>query len=62
MKLLKLKSVIERTALARSTIYKMMEEELFPKPVPLGARAVAWVETEVDEWVLAKIEERDLQS
>jgi prophage regulatory protein len=37
----------------------MMAEGTFPKPVKLGARAVAWVESEVEEWILARIEERD---
>jgi len=30
----------------------------FPRRVKIGAR-VAWVETEVDEWLAAKVEARD---
>ena len=59
MKLIKLKTVMECTGLARSTVYKFIAEGRFPKPVKLGARMVAWVEAEVQEWILARIGERD---
>ncbi|MDV2312019.1 AlpA family phage regulatory protein, partial [Vibrio cholerae] len=37
---------------SRSTIYKFMADETdFPKSVPLGGRAVAWVESEIEEWM-----------
>lgn len=59
MRIIRLKEVIESTGLARSTIYKYMGEGTFPKPVSLGDRCVGWVEGEVQDWVLARIEERD---
>lgn len=59
MRFLRLKEVIELTGLSRSTIYKYIEEGLFPRSVSLGGRAVAWVDQEVHDWVLARIEERD---
>ncbi|HFF2119951.1 TPA: helix-turn-helix transcriptional regulator, partial [Pseudomonas aeruginosa] len=31
----------------------------FPKPVSLGGRSAGWVAEEVNDWVLARIEERD---
>lgn len=31
----------------------------FPRRVPLGARAIGWVEDEVDEWVAQRIAARD---
>ncbi|EMK6583698.1 AlpA family transcriptional regulator [Vibrio parahaemolyticus] len=54
MRFLKLKEVIEKTALSRSAIYRKMSEDDFPKSVNLGDRAVAWVESEVDDW-MAKV-------
>ena len=59
MRLIKLKEVIDVTGLSRSSIYRFISEETFPKPVPLGGRSVAWVESEVNDWILLKIEERD---
>lgn len=59
MKLIRIKDVMDRTGLARSTIYKYISEGKFPKPIKLGSRAVAWVETEIDGWIQASIEGRD---
>jgi prophage regulatory protein len=59
MRLIRLKSVIDSTGMARSTIYKYIDEGLFPKPVSLGARSVAWVESEVQDWILCRIKVRD---
>lgn len=59
MKLIKLKAVMECTGLARSTVYKFIAEGRFPKPVKLGVRMVAWVESEIQQWILDKIEHRE---
>ncbi|MCC5853708.1 MAG: AlpA family transcriptional regulator, partial [Alkalimonas sp.] len=56
------KAVMECTGLARSTVYKFIAEDRFPKPVKLGTRMVAWVESEVQEWIQEKIERRQLIS
>ena len=54
---LRLPEVLERTGLSRSTIYVRLAEGCFPPPVPLGGRAVGWIEAEVDEWVRERIAE-----
>ena len=59
MKLMRLKEVMQATGLGRSTLYKYMAAGQFPEPVPLGGRSVAWVQDEVESWILARIEERD---
>lgn len=59
MKLIRIKDVMDRTGLARSTIYKYISEGKFPRPIKLGVRAVAWVETEIDGWIQASIAGRD---
>ena len=48
---LKRPEIEQRTGLKRSTIYDKMKAGTFPKPVKLGARAVAWPEAEVDAWM-----------
>jgi prophage regulatory protein len=59
MKVIRLADVLEKTGLARSTVYKLIAEGAFPAPVKLLKRTVAWVEAEVDSWLLEKIAERD---
>jgi prophage regulatory protein len=62
MRILRLKDVIEKTGLARSTIYKYVDAGIFPKPIPLGGRSVGWVDAEVHEWITEKIENRNIQN
>lgn len=37
--------------LSRSTLYAMISEGTFPKPVQLGKRAVGWREVDVLNWL-----------
>jgi prophage regulatory protein len=47
---LRLPAVIRITGLGRTTIYRMVAEKKFPSPVRLGARAIAWRKTDLDQW------------
>ncbi|WP_338411025.1 MULTISPECIES: AlpA family transcriptional regulator [Pseudoalteromonas] len=59
MRLIKLKEVIEKTSLGRSTIYEFMTKGTFPKQISLGAKSVAWLESEIDDWIMERISERE---
>lgn len=50
--------VNERVKLCRSRVYQLMDKGEFPKPINLSERAVGWLETEVTEWLNARIEAR----
>lgn len=54
--ILRLPAVKTRTGLSRSTIYLRVSQGTFPEPVSLGARAVGWVEAEIQEWLQRQIE------
>ena len=58
VRFVRLPEVMARTGLSRSTIYVRVAEGRFPKPVPLGARSVGWIESELEEWVRDRIAER----
>lgn len=58
-KLLRLPQVIERTSLRRSTIYEMMGNGSFPKPVKLNRRSNGWIENEISNWVETRIARRE---
>lgn len=55
-RIVRLSAVLQRTGLSRSTIYLRAAKGTFPKPVNLGARAVGWIEAEVDDWIARQIE------
>jgi prophage regulatory protein len=59
MRILRLKAVMELTGLGCSTIYKYVKEGIFPARVALGPRAIGFVENEVQDWILARINTRD---
>ena len=54
--ILRLPTVKARTGLSRSTIYLRVAEGSFPAPVSLGGRAVGWIEAEVNDWLIRRIE------
>ena len=59
MKIMRLAEVIECTGLARSTIYKYIAEGTFPKQLSLGARNSGWLKSEVEDWILERVAQRD---
>jgi prophage regulatory protein len=52
---LRLPAVKARTGLSRSTIYAYMRAGLFPQPISISARCVAWIEFEIDAWIADRI-------
>tara|TARA_R110002020_G_scaffold448320_1_gene661090 strand:- start:262 stop:474 length:213 start_codon:yes stop_codon:yes gene_type:complete len=40
-----------RISLSKSTIYSMMEERKFPRPIKIGKRAVGWPESVIEQWL-----------
>lgn len=55
MRILRIKDVIEITGLGRSTIYRYIAQEQFPKPIKLNGElstnaAVGWSEEMINRW------------
>jgi prophage regulatory protein len=49
---LKLPQVLERTQLGKTSLYQRMKDGDFPASVRLSENSVAWLESDVDAWVL----------
>jgi prophage regulatory protein len=47
---LRLPAVVRITGLSRSTLYRLIADQQFPRPVQLGPRAVAWRRQDIDAW------------
>lgn len=56
-KILRLPRVMDRVGFSRSTIYDFVSKGGFPQPVKIGARAVGWLDSEVDAWISERLEE-----
>ena len=53
--ILRLRTVLERTGLSRSTIYALMRTGEFPRQIALGPRSVGWLESDVEAWISARV-------
>lgn len=53
--ILRLSDVKARTGLARSTIYDRIKAGSFPSQVSLGARAVGWLESDIEAWISGQV-------
>lgn len=47
--------VQQRTGLSRSTLYQYIKDGAFPAPVQLGPRAVGWLDSEISDWINARV-------
>ncbi|WP_446926107.1 helix-turn-helix transcriptional regulator [Klebsiella pneumoniae] len=47
--LIRLSEVRRRTGYSKAWIYRLISENRFPQPIKIGARAIAFVEGEIDE-------------
>lgn len=56
---LRLPAVESMVGWSKLTIHRAVKEGRFPKPVRLGARSIAWPESEIAEWQEARKAERD---
>lgn len=50
----RLAEILSLTGLSRSTVYELMRKGQFPRPVNLSARAVAWPESVIAEWLASR--------
>jgi prophage regulatory protein len=46
----RLPSVLKLTGLSRTTLYEMIRQGTFPKPILIGRRSVAWSGLEITQW------------
>lgn len=55
---MRLPEVISTCGLSRSTIYDLITREQFPSQISLSGKNVAWLASEIDGWMQARIAQR----
>ncbi|SFN99595.1 transcriptional regulator, AlpA family [Cohaesibacter marisflavi] len=50
-RIIRLKTVLDRTGLSRSTIYRKMAEGTFPAQIKISIHGTGWRESEVNRWI-----------
>lgn len=51
---LRLRDVLQRTALGRTYLLDLVGRGEFPKPIELGPRARGWLANEVEGWISSR--------
>jgi len=50
-RIIRLNSVLDRTGLSKSTIYRKIAEGTFPRQVPVSAHGAGWYESDINRWI-----------
>jgi prophage regulatory protein len=50
-RIVRLKTVLSRTGLSRSTIYRKIAEGTFPAQLKISANGAGWHESDIDRWI-----------
>jgi prophage regulatory protein len=59
VRLIAAKEVCLRTSLSRASLYRLVAQGVFPKPVALHGVRKAWIESEVSAWLASRIAARN---
>lgn len=49
--ILRIKTVMQRTGLTRSTIYRKIHEGTFPRQIRLSTNCAGWYESAINRWI-----------
>ncbi|WP_426537224.1 helix-turn-helix transcriptional regulator [Bradyrhizobium sp. McL0615] len=50
-RIIRLKTVLARSGLSRSTIYRKIAEGTFPPQIKISVNGIGWHESDIDRWV-----------
>jgi prophage regulatory protein len=54
--LYRLKELVDRLKISRSSIWAGVKDGTFPKPIRLSKRTVAWSHNQIEEWLENRME------
>ncbi|MEM9262213.1 MAG: AlpA family transcriptional regulator [Pseudomonadota bacterium] len=53
--IIRLPDVLKLTGLSRSTVYSLVSQSRFPKPIRISDRCVGWIAEEVEDYLTDRI-------
>lgn len=61
MRLLTMKELRTEKGIAYSAVHirRLFEAQKFPRPIHVGANRIGFIESEIDDWIKSKVQERD---
>ncbi len=57
-RLLRHPETLRRIGVSRSTLYRLVRDRHFPRPIRIGRGTMAWPESEITAWIEARKAER----
>lgn len=57
-KIIRIKEVLNRVGLSKSSLYSYISQGKFPRPCKIGLRAIGFMESEVNAWLEERAEQR----
>lgn len=54
--------VRQRVGYSRSQIHNLVKQGSFPAPIKLGARASAWLQSSIDEWISERVAASEMRT
>jgi prophage regulatory protein len=60
--ILRMNAVCKRIGVCRSSVYRFMAHNDFPKPIELGSRSRGWLEVEISKWISQRADSRKSKS
>ncbi len=50
-RILRIRTVLARTGLSRSTLYRKIGEGTFPRQIPISVHGAGWHESAINRWI-----------
>jgi prophage regulatory protein len=54
-RIIRLKTVLARTGLSRSTIYRKIAERTFPTQIKISTHGTGWRESDINRWIAGPV-------
>ena len=58
-RIIRLKTVLSRTGLSRTTLYRKMGEGTFPRQVKISVHGAGWRESAINRWIADPVSYRE---
>ena len=58
-RIIRLKTVLARTGLSRTTLYRKMGEGTFPRQVKISVHGAGWRESAINRWIADPVSYRE---
>lgn len=58
-RIIRLRTVLDRTGLSRSTVYRKIAEGTFPSQVRISVHGAGWRESAINRWIADPVSYRD---